>query len=369
MGLRILLVWLFAAQTAVAADFVPLRDPARLDRAQTEKMVEVRGARVVIADYDLLRRDFPHLQPLTPEEIDSWLLQEAAFVSKAQVTPNSANTPIVKGTKTREGLRPKSYGRAMVLPVQGGFLDVKGSGATRPRRGSYETGLASTGEAIREFIWEKAVKRVLDHAGSEVATVGNYAVIDFGFDVIQEDGAKLPAGIVIRQAHDRMPHGGQIDNRNAAELETLFRRYGFTSAGQYYEKSDYHVVNIQGTKNQKAIYDFGAFLSAERFEKQIRSLPTAEMANPDGKHFPQPDPDRRIPYSFWGTSETGVKDPKYDNPWVYSHRLAQDFRDRKATREHTEIHLKNALQELEQRLSANPAPAFCADQFRRLAGY
>lgn len=367
MGLR--LFFLLLSGFAYAADYSPVRDTSLLNSPQAERMVEVTGARVVMADYDLLRRDFPHLQPLTPEEIDDWLLQEAAFVSKAQVAPNSANTPIAKGRKTREGLRPKSYGRAMVLPVKGGFLDVKGSGAISPKRGSYETGLASTGEAIREFIWEKAVKRVLDHAGSEVATVGNYAVIDFGFDVIQEDRAKLPAGIVIRQAHDRMPHGGQIDNRNAAELETLFRRYGFTSAGQYYEKSDYHVVNIQGTKNQKAIYDFGAFLSAERFEKQMKSLPTAELANPDGKHFPQPDPDRRIPYSFWGTSETGVKDPKYDNPWVYSHRLAQDFRDGKATREHAEIHLKNALQELEQRLRTNPAPAFCADQFRHLAGY
>ncbi|NUM87956.1 MAG: hypothetical protein HUU37_02015 [Bdellovibrionales bacterium] len=329
-------------------------------------MREVRGVRIVAVDYELLRRDFPHLASLPDEGVDRWLLDELSFIADGQTGSNTANTPIQLGKRTRSGFRPASYGRALVLPVEGGLLDVKGAGAVAPLRGVYETGLASTGEAIREFIWEKAVNRVLAHAGARVTTVGTYAVLDYGFDVFQEDGSRLPAGVVVRQAHTRMPRGGHLEGNGAAELEAVLRRYGITSAGQHYQKSPDDFANLQGTRDGKAIYDFGAFLSVDRFHKPMRDFHDREMRIPTGKNYVQPDPEVRIPLDFWGSSETKIQDSRFDNPWVYSHRLAQDFRKGKATRHHVEEHVQNALGPLEERLLSHPSPASCADLYGKL---
>ena len=41
-------------------------------------------ARVLAADYDLLRLDFPQLENLSVTEIDTWLLKNAAYISEGQ---------------------------------------------------------------------------------------------------------------------------------------------------------------------------------------------------------------------------------------------------------------------------------------------
>jgi hypothetical protein len=51
-----------------------------------EGFVRLKRAKVIVADYDLLRSDFPHLlKRLTDDEIDTWLLDNAAFISAGQV--------------------------------------------------------------------------------------------------------------------------------------------------------------------------------------------------------------------------------------------------------------------------------------------
>ena len=42
-------------------------------------------ARVLTADYDLLRLDFPQLENLSVTEIDNWLLKNAAYMSEGQI--------------------------------------------------------------------------------------------------------------------------------------------------------------------------------------------------------------------------------------------------------------------------------------------
>lgn len=46
-----------------------------------EQFFRVATARVLVADYDLLRRDFPSLVPLDDAAIDAWLLDEVAYLS------------------------------------------------------------------------------------------------------------------------------------------------------------------------------------------------------------------------------------------------------------------------------------------------
>jgi hypothetical protein len=43
----------------------------------------LKKAEVILADYDLLRRDFtPALDGLTEEEIDEWLVENCAYLSE-----------------------------------------------------------------------------------------------------------------------------------------------------------------------------------------------------------------------------------------------------------------------------------------------
>jgi len=45
----------------------------------------VASARVLVADYTLLRQDFPQLSSLTRNQINSWLLDHLAFISSNQL--------------------------------------------------------------------------------------------------------------------------------------------------------------------------------------------------------------------------------------------------------------------------------------------
>src|SRR5690606_36906896 len=123
-------------------------------------------AKVLVADYSLIRRDFPHLRALSEGEIDAWLLESAGHIADEQVRFQNQRVssaidaeeppPAAKGKKSqgRRVHRPEGYGRALVFEVEGGMLDVKGSGTIAPRPGHHQSGLLATGEALREFIYE-----------------------------------------------------------------------------------------------------------------------------------------------------------------------------------------------------------------------
>lgn len=348
----------------------PLRRTFWLPNPRKETFKQVRGAKVVFADYDLLKHDFPVLRDRTNEQIDQWLLQRAAVISIPQAAQSAVNTPIATTDATVTGYRPWQYGRAAVLPVEGGLLDVKGTGALAPSSDGHGTGLMTVGEAIREYAYERLVRKILAHAHASISTVRTYAVIDGGFDQVFEDGNRAPAGMLVRQAHTRNQESKPIFKgqasmfgpRNSWLVERMLRPYGITSCGSNRDHiKDLDLVNIQGTGDYKGIVDFGHFIAERHFDKPaVHVQEMLTLAAPDKRpamfgDFPQPDPKLQVPWEIWGYGK-GKADPKYDNPWIWAHELAQSFRNGTATRADAAKYLGTMLDPVDRILAANPRP-------------
>lgn len=335
----------------------PLSDPSKLNKAQKESMLRVTSARVILADYNLLKKDFPELRATSNEVIDQWLLDHAAYVSKPQAAQENVNTHIPTAQE-QDAYRPKDYGRAAVFQAGQGLLDVKGTGSLFPYKSDHSNGLASLGEAIREFAYGKLVNMIFKQSRSGFETVEGYAVIDLGFDIKNADGPPSAAGVIVRQAHERSNGAYSLINNNIAlKMEKLLRHFGITSAGAHRNLWSYEWLNIQGTKDG-ALVDFGGFLAVDKFEKPLVEAFQDLQADPlmsvkEVKKL-QPDPDLRVPLSEWGTTVTGKADPAFDNPWMWSHELAAHLRDGSAARVNAEQHIRNLLGPAEQRLAAHP---------------
>lgn len=225
-----------------------------------ETALRLAGAKVVVADYALLQRDFPALAtPALLEEfpeltaldpvarsheirahIDAWLVRHAGVVSMQQTQPQDepANAPIpVSGERVRAH-RPPRYGRALVVPAPGGLLDVKGVGVqpgAKPSARLHQSGLMFLGEALGDLAFQRIIERALRHCGSSFWTLPLYAVLSLGFDVITGDGRRLPAGAQVRRAHRRplfgadLPPRGSLEQRRKLEIELVLRHYGVSS--------------------------------------------------------------------------------------------------------------------------------------------
>eukprot|EP01022_Parablepharisma_sp_SALTPOND_P034962 TRINITY_DN936_c0_g1_i1.p1 TRINITY_DN936_c0_g1~~TRINITY_DN936_c0_g1_i1.p1 ORF type:complete len:314 (-),score=28.14 TRINITY_DN936_c0_g1_i1:80-931(-) len=86
-----------------------------------------RNAKVLVADYELLKRDFPFLASKTDCEINKWLLDECAYLSEGQlkrIAPEGdvgkfleIGEPVVDTTKKRFGIRQRGFGRAATFFV------------------------------------------------------------------------------------------------------------------------------------------------------------------------------------------------------------------------------------------------------------
>jgi hypothetical protein len=111
--LQVLLLWRWFP--AEASSFIPIapfiaqqpQGPAQqalskechaaltaLEATKGELFYRVATARVMVADYSRLRRDFIRLHSMSDEAIDAWLLDEVAFLSSnhfAHVSPPPAS--------------------------------------------------------------------------------------------------------------------------------------------------------------------------------------------------------------------------------------------------------------------------------------
>lgn len=228
-------------------------------------------ARVIMANYELLRHDFaslrsralqrrfPGLADLDAPErerrerrlIDRWLLRNAALISERQTQQEEVNTFIRAGQRRFVVFRPPMYGRAVVAslrqnriarggvgPGQLGLLDLKGAGISprrEPRRASHSNGLLALGPALGHLVHQELIEKVFEHAGAPFRTLPNYAIIACGFYVRFRDGKLTPACIQVRRAHRRMRGGGDLPDNDTTEqlvkleVELLLRRYGLTS--------------------------------------------------------------------------------------------------------------------------------------------
>jgi hypothetical protein len=331
-----------------ALAYEPIHSKNRLAKPVRETVVRVRTARVVLADYGLIRGDFAETRAMSDAQVDEWLLSKTAYISKKQAAQAVANTPILTGPETAVALRPDFYGRALVY--QAGpreFIDGKGTGVAptaTPSLEEHSDGLATLGEVTREFLYEKLVRTVLSYSGAKFETVGHYGVIDWGFDVVHADGSRSPAGMILRQAHERIETwGSMLAESETREVELTLRRFGLTSAGAYRHDSSYEKINVQGTVDG-GILDFGGFIAEEKFEKPARMFyGFGDIIESGQIDFVQPDARIRVPMRHWGYTTSGIDDPKFDNPWVWSHELARSFREGRAERAAFKLHFENLV--------------------------
>ena len=323
-----------------------------------ESAVRLAEARVVLADYELLRADFPYLSTSTPTEIDAWLLEHAAVISGRQTVANNVNTTIPITDQRVPVARPPRYGRAIVVPIaEGGLLDIKGAGVADdavPQRFVHSTGLMFLGEALSDLAYQRAIDRMLRHAESAFWSVPTYAVLSVGFGIHSDPGI-LSAGLQVRRAHRRplmggdLPSGGTTGQRVKFEIEMILRHFGVTSCNsvttiertiaddgerQYSyggqpmtghspeqrqqidallgtDHDRFEGVNIQLVREHSMqpasaqIVDFGHYEVRRRFEHPVVSLVNDRLARwggalrPNHPRFVQPDPELVLPLDEW----------------------------------------------------------------------
>lgn len=343
-----------------------LRTLAEIDQptGREEQVVGVATARVVFANYALVQHDFPALRGASPAEIDAWLIHHGGVVSVAQAAQAEVNSPIATTAAPRRAFRPPMYGRAVVMPVPGGLLDIKGAGVAtgvRPARNWHQNGLLMLGAGLGSAGYQDLIHNVFRNARSELWCVPEYAILDLGFDVRLANDSSQPACVLLRRAHRRQPGGGDlpdagsVEERVKLEIELLLRQYGITSCAagtsiqveqrddgtyvginneslerlrpieaqglqllpgyragaQRYEGINVQMVREHGIEPVRAqLVDFGQYLCHERFEHPLlsmgmgRPLRWSRAIGPESPHFLQPDARRRIPMAVWGTARS-----------------------------------------------------------------
>jgi hypothetical protein len=233
--------------------------------ASTEQWVPLANVQVVVADYDLLRRDFS-FGNCSKEEIDQWLVQNVGYISLDYLENSEdedINTaiPVVRDAdgnpipRTLPAFRPTEnyyYEAVFVMPplpscsgvdhsqeeeekeeakeeeegednaetgvisqrkynwarkmLTKPLLDVKGTGKSSSSLEipTNDSGLMTVFEALEEFLWSKVVAIMLKQNNSALGVVPHYAVLDLGFDVT------LPKGKTLGKKEDRQVAAGAL---------------------------------------------------------------------------------------------------------------------------------------------------------------
>ena len=246
------------------------------DGVLPETVLRVVGARVVYANYNLLKHDFPQLKDHVLEKqfpllktlkgnekkkaccykIDEWLIRNTAFVSQNQAKQSVVNTPIAIGNETVKAWRPPGYGRALVFSIEENdkglllddhrktpafenrLIDVKGTGVApgvQPVNASHSNGINRLGFAFFELIIQELLQRIFRHSKTAIQTLPFYGIIDPGFDEQNELMHKSPAALLLRRAHRRPKDSGGLYHYDSTgqhvqlEIEQMLRKYGITS--------------------------------------------------------------------------------------------------------------------------------------------
>ena len=317
MFFKFILMFIFISNY-VCATFLPLREIDSLKEIKEEYVYALKNVNVVLADYELLKKDFSSLKNLTHQEIDNWLIKKAGFISVPQAKQTIVNSNISVNKDIKKiAYRPFAYGRALIFDSEEeGFLDVKGVGSLNPTQISHGNGLSTLGESMREFVYEKLVKSIFEYTVSPYDTVGCYAVLAFDFFIKHNDGQKSLAGAVLRQAHDRFQHKQDKKNKyynflpqeKAKEIELILRKFGITSTGAL---DNISIADIQGTSNCD-IVDFGTFLVVENFTVEKVNFLSGKNIAIEEDEILQPDKTISVPFDIWGYDKKRLS--KYDKP-------------------------------------------------------
>jgi len=242
-------------------------DQVSTGRISKESVVQVKGAKVVCANYRAIVHDFPQVfgpaarrdsglvgcdacaaaDRLCPGAINTWLIRNSAYVSQQQARPNEVNSPIACDGLVRTAYRPPQYGRAIVVPVDcadqtvgAQFLDLKGAGVApgnQPGHGPYQSGLEYLGFAIADFFYGWLIDSIFARTFPGYHIVPVYAVLDLGFDIINGWHGTAPAGMHVRRAHPRpipeetLPSAGSDREKLDLHIEYLLRAFGLSTTG------------------------------------------------------------------------------------------------------------------------------------------
>lgn len=212
----------------------------------TQTHFHIPGSSVAWADYEALRRDFPSIRGLTETQIDSWIIDNFAYLSEAQLRLRGIRVDdfAVDLNRSAPFFHPPDYNRASVAIEHAGFssgsnqsqlalIDLKGTGHGNPsnvesqvrsfeaakqnldparaldeiRIHDHSDGMMTLGEAIAEVTRQKAVQAGFDlvnaRTGSSHQTVESYFVIHLPVSILKDKGRSDPAAIYGRQPHIR----------------------------------------------------------------------------------------------------------------------------------------------------------------------
>lgn len=249
--------------------------------------------KVEVADYELLRKDFPCLKGRTQATINEWLVEEVGWMRESQLSAEDPLlSPVPKLTgKIKEAWQPPKYGRAVVQECQCGVLDVKGGGTTTPTKDIHGTGYMSVDDALSEYYSGRLISGVLNCSGVVEKPIEAYAVVSLGvkgswwpeaLGKPENEGLAL----LVRRAHVRHPgsvippYGIELvlrpfGLRLSADLFAI--EYGFnetstnipligdTQASDKYEPIDFATLNLINPNSQeeitRSVIEAGAILS------------------------------------------------------------------------------------------------------------
>jgi hypothetical protein len=230
-----------------------------------EVVFRLPKARVACANYSAIIHDFPQIfgelalqnnmlpgcdscaaaGHLCRKMVNSWILDNAGFISEPQLLANSVNSPIeVDFHTSRAAFRPPYYGRAAIIPIDysgdedgGKYLDLKGIGVApgcQPTRQDHSNGLEYLGNALADFFYGWVVDTIFAKSCPGYQVLPVYAVLDLGFDIYSDTHGPAPAGLHVRRAHTRplpsLPLSGSAHEKLTIHIELLLRHFGLTSA-------------------------------------------------------------------------------------------------------------------------------------------
>lgn len=344
------------------------------DKVEVVEASRLKNAQVVLVNYMLIERDFPMFKNVPHPIIDEWLLSELAFIRNTQLFAGKgfkennlikleskyaskehreqkgfdsrrkligkiATTKFSKVPELHESIElyrdtqgkkikkkayvPPFYGRAFLMEVSSihdpqnvaGVVDAKGTGAESPKLGDHSSGVLSLGEALKEYIFSDAVRRVLAHTDSEFNIVGIYAILYTGFNQIDANGNINPLGIILRQASFRPSMFAEKMDNKAVSLYERLAQFGIDPG-----------FNLQ-LATPKAIIDFGHFI----INKEIEIKPLIR-GNEIITTTMVPDKDIAIPFDQWGYDTNIPLNPKVnwfyadkDKPYQAGHEIARKY--------------------------------------------
>ena len=270
------------------------------------------NSRLIFADYQAIRKDYPSFADLSDHEIEKWLINNLSYMASTQLFPLDFSdlinrypeehidihllSQLLNDGKDLSGrrhdflcehsfklkqeergdalsrfiydiedsksiLRPYRYGRAAYIDAgyEGAsqVFDVKGLGAIEPSMKDHRSGLARIDDIIYEILFQKYLQRIFQLEASEFTTIEMYAVLALDNKI---DGKT--AGLLVRRPSNRyLKEMSQL--RSAIEVEGLLRHWGITSIHpneiRKFGEKVYSATNVQGAIDHKSLIDFSHY--------------------------------------------------------------------------------------------------------------